>query len=84
MYTILYIANTWNLGTKRGTEPGTVGWVRTQHQARSFEAKLLNQDRMTAELHTYKNREGGLVVLYSNDDAEACHVSQSFEPCCCT
>ena len=31
---------------------------------------------MTAELHGYKNREGGLVVLYSNDDAEACHVSR--------
>ncbi|CAN0425933.1 unnamed protein product, partial [Hapterophycus canaliculatus] len=42
-------------------------------QARSFEAKLLNQDRMTPELYMYKNREGGLVVLYSNDDAEACH-----------
>eukprot|EP00752_Nemacystus_decipiens_P008894 g7939.t1 len=46
-------------------------------QARSFEAKLLNQDRMTAELHTYKNREGGLVVLYSNDDAEACQAART-------
>eukprot|EP00903_Cladosiphon_okamuranus_P010426 g9862.t1 len=46
-------------------------------QARSFEAKLLNQDRMTAELHTYKNREGGLVVLYANDDAEACHAART-------
>ncbi|CAN0166151.1 unnamed protein product, partial [Laminaria digitata] len=44
-------------------------------QARSFEAKLLNQDRMTPELYTYKNRAGGLVILYSNDESEACHVS---------
>lgn len=29
---------------------------------------------MTQELYTYKNKEGGLVVLYSNDDREACHV----------
>lgn len=29
---------------------------------------------MTPELYMYKNRDGGLVVLYSNDDAEACHV----------
>ena len=44
-------------------------------QARSFEAKLLNQDRMTPELYTYKNKAGGLVILYSNDESEACHVS---------
>lgn len=30
---------------------------------------------MTPELYTYKNKEGGLVVLYSNDEKEACHVS---------
>ncbi|CAN0249162.1 unnamed protein product, partial [Pylaiella littoralis] len=47
-------------------------------QARSFEAKLLNQDRMTPELYMYKNREGGLVVLYSNDDAGACHAARTF------
>lgn len=31
---------------------------------------------MTPELYMYKNREGGLIVLYSNDDAEACQVRQ--------
>ncbi|CAM9279493.1 unnamed protein product, partial [Ectocarpus sp. 12 AP-2014] len=46
-------------------------------QARSFEAKLLNQDRMTPELYMYKNREGGLVILYSNDDADACHAART-------
>lgn len=44
-------------------------------QARSFEGKLLNQDHMTPELYMYKNKEGGLVVLYCNDEREACHVS---------
>lgn len=44
-------------------------------QARSFESKLLNQDHMTPELYKFKNKEGGLVVLYCNEEKEACHVS---------
>ncbi|CAM9255131.1 unnamed protein product, partial [Discosporangium mesarthrocarpum] len=44
-------------------------------QARCFEAKLLNQDRMTPELYRYRNKEGGLIILYGNDERIACKAT---------
>lgn len=35
---------------------------------------------MTPELHTYRNKDGGLIVLYSSDDKDACHVSDWATP----
>ncbi|CAM9727462.1 unnamed protein product, partial [Choristocarpus tenellus] len=44
-------------------------------QARGFEAKLLNQDRMTSELYRYKNKEGGLIILYGEEERVACQAA---------
>ncbi|KAG5189748.1 Rhodanese-like domain-containing protein [Tribonema minus] len=46
-------------------------------QARSFPIVMLNQDRMTAELFKFKNREGTLIVLYEDEERLACQAAQT-------
>ena len=37
-------------------------------QARNFPQRLLMQDKSTAELHQFKNKEGKLIILYDADE----------------
>jgi len=46
-------------------------------QARNHPAILLNQDKMTAEMFNYKNKEGQLIILYDNDTTVACQAAHT-------
>eukprot|EP00953_Heterococcus_sp_UTEX-ZZ885_P034280 17771-Heterococcus_DN1.PRE.1 len=46
-------------------------------QARSFPVVLLNQDRMTAELFRYRNKDGCLIILYDDEERAAVHAAQT-------
>ncbi|CAM9299433.1 unnamed protein product [Heterosigma akashiwo] len=46
-------------------------------QARNHPFRLLNQDKMSAEMYQFKNKDGHLIILYDNDTSivqQAAHV----------
>lgn len=47
-------------------------------QARPFPATLLNQDRITPEIHRFRNRESSLIVLYAWDERAAAEAAERF------
>mmetsp|Transcript_4014 Transcript_4014/g.5587 ORF Transcript_4014/g.5587 Transcript_4014/m.5587 type:complete len:335 (+) Transcript_4014:173-1177(+) len=46
-------------------------------QARNHPSILLNQDKMSAEMYTFKNKEGQLIILYDNDTTIACQAAHT-------
>ena len=47
-------------------------------QARPFPATLLNQDRITPEIHRFRNRESSLIVIYAWDERAAAEAAERF------